>query len=109
MSRGRWRQELVNNVEERVQLKRSLIDTEIEGQSQQTAKAGVMLSISRWEEQTTNKEAPSDNEGQQKSIGALQQELSSIEESITANEKWGEHSLEGLNLSLGIATCWPSV
>ncbi|KAF4730055.1 Kinesin, partial [Perkinsus olseni] len=83
----RWRQELVNNVEERVQLKRSLIDTEIEAQTQQTAKAGVMLSISRWEEQAASGAAPTDSDEAPKSIGELQQDLSLIEESISSSEK----------------------
>ncbi|KAF4654434.1 Kinesin [Perkinsus olseni] len=83
----RWRQELVNNVEERVQLKRSLIDTEIEAQTQQTAKAGVMLSISRWEEQAASGAAPTGTDEAPKSIGELQQDLSLIEESISSSEK----------------------
>ena len=46
---GSWKEELLDNVKERVELKRSLIDVETELQQAITAKVQTQLSVSSWE------------------------------------------------------------
>jgi kinesin family protein 18/19 len=61
-----WKRELTENVQERVELKKAMIDLENEIQNQQTAKAETQLLVSQWE---TSKQGQSADEDADEETG----------------------------------------
>ena len=79
-----WKQELTENVQERVELKRALIDLENDIQAQQTAKAETQLLVSQWEtsKQETEQEGSSPVNDTPRTVTNLREDLQCINERL---------------------------